>query len=84
MSHYECIGSCSICGGDVMAFRGPWAGVGPPPRPRCSSCNAMAARGPVIPMEPPRRSASPEAKTQTKDWAGQATVKKITWTSTEL
>jgi len=34
------VGSCSLCGGDVMGFRGTWMAVVPPPPDRCSSCGA--------------------------------------------
>ena len=37
------VGICSLCGGDVRGYRGPWAGVGPPPPDRCSVCGAYAA-----------------------------------------
>ncbi len=45
------IGSCSICGGDVV-MPNIWHGT-VPPVPRCRGCGATAAKpGPVIPMEP--------------------------------
>lgn len=53
--NYVIIGTCSLCGGDVQRFDGPWAGVGPPPPPACVRCGAERKR-PVIPMHnPPRR-----------------------------
>ncbi|HXP50981.1 MAG TPA: hypothetical protein VN922_13565 [Bacteroidia bacterium] len=49
---YEIIGKCSICGGQVEAFVGPWFGT-TPPRARCKSCGAVEARSTtVIPMVP--------------------------------
>ena len=50
---HQRIGTCSICGGDVMGHVGPWMGTVPPPPPRCSNCGAVsAAHDPVIPMRP--------------------------------
>lgn len=46
------IGSCSICGGDVMGVRGAWYSVAPPPPDKCASCGAVS-RNDVIPMVPP-------------------------------
>lgn len=44
------VGTCSICGGDVMGYRGVWWGVmlqrsggKPPPRDACSKCGAVRA-----------------------------------------
>lgn len=51
------IGTCSLCGGDVVGFFGVWMSITPPFPARCSSCGAVEARGPVIPMRlapPPR------------------------------
>lgn len=49
------IGACSICGGDVMAWTGPYHSVVPPGPARCSQCGAVeAASGTVIPMVPSR------------------------------
>lgn len=36
----ERIGSCSICGGDVMGHRGAWWSIMPPPPAKCSKCGA--------------------------------------------
>lgn len=54
------IGTCSLCGGDVMGWSGLWMSVTPPPPPKCNSCGAVT-RGDVIEMvrpgfEPPRQS----------------------------
>lgn len=46
------IGSCSICGGDVLGHTGPWWGVCPPPPARCARCGAVEDRGDVIRMRP--------------------------------
>ncbi len=45
------IGSCSICGGDVMAYTGAWFSVNPPPPPECSKCGATTSDD-VIDMTP--------------------------------
>ena len=54
----QVIGSCSCCGGDVVIYTAPWAGV-TPPKPHCVSCGAGPAEPtmpkvvkPVIPMAP--------------------------------
>jgi hypothetical protein len=49
------IGICSVCGGDVVQYSGPWYGSLPPAT--CVSCGATERqdRGPVIPMVPTRR-----------------------------
>jgi len=45
----EVIGTCSLCGGDVMGYK-VWHGTIPPPA-RCSRCGAnRVSQGPVIPM----------------------------------
>jgi hypothetical protein len=47
------IGTCSICGGEVIGWVGPFWSTVPPPPPRCASCGAVsAAHDPVIPMRP--------------------------------
>lgn len=43
------VGTCSLCGGDVVGFRGIWMSVCPPPPDKCTSCGAVAASD-VIPM----------------------------------
>lgn len=43
------IGSCSLCGGDVMGWVGAWASVQPPPSPHCVGCGAKI-RSDVIQM----------------------------------
>lgn len=48
----QVIGSCSICGGDVVGYVGPWFSIVPPPPAKCSRCGAEEQRGPVIPMRP--------------------------------
>jgi len=55
------VGTCSICGGDVMGYRGVWMAVIPPPPDRCLHCNAVSALD-VIQMTP---SAKPQPRTQT-------------------
>lgn len=51
----QVIGSCSICGGDVEGWVGPYWSTVPPPPPKCRDCGAVsAAHKPVIPMRPER------------------------------
>jgi hypothetical protein len=45
------IGSCSICGGDVVGWYGIWMSVIPPPPPKCTRCGAETADD-VIQMAP--------------------------------
>ncbi len=52
---YERIGTCGSCGGDVLSYTGPWAGIGPPPSPACAECKRTVALGPVLPMREARR-----------------------------
>lgn len=47
------IGSCSICGGDVVKYMGVWMSILPPPPATCRDCGATESRGPVIPMVSP-------------------------------
>lgn len=47
------VGTCSICGGNVMGFRGVWMSILPPPSDRCAGCGAVA-KGDVIEMVRPR------------------------------
>ncbi|MHA2063014.1 MAG: hypothetical protein ACXABY_01400 [Candidatus Thorarchaeota archaeon] len=51
------VGTCSICGGDVMGHIGGWWATVPPPPDTCASCGAVAAYDcDVIKMVPcPRR-----------------------------
>lgn len=37
------IGVCSICGGEVVGYRGAWMATIPPPPDRCTSCGAVRA-----------------------------------------
>ena len=38
------IGTCSICGGDVVGVIGIWMSVTPPPPATCSRCGAVERR----------------------------------------
>lgn len=51
------VGTCSLCGGDVMGFRGAWNSILPPPPDVCAQCGATRGGGDdVIEMRPgPRR-----------------------------
>lgn len=46
------VGTCSLCGGDVMGYRGAWWSVMPPPSDRCAGCGAVRADD-VIEMRKP-------------------------------
>lgn len=35
------VGTCSLCGGDVMGYRGAWFSVSAPPEDTCASCGAV-------------------------------------------
>ena len=49
----QVVGTCSICGGDVVGVRGGWYSVNPPPPDKCSHCGAISAYGKrIIPMVP--------------------------------
>lgn len=50
-SNYVTIGTCSICGGPVRQFVGPYLST-VPPVPTCGNCGATAAPnyGPTTPM----------------------------------
>lgn len=45
------VGTCSICGGDVMGFRGAWMSITPPPPAACTKCGAVERRD-IIEMYP--------------------------------
>ena len=45
----QVVGTCSICGGDVVGVRGAWMSISPPPPDHCVECGAVASR-PVIKM----------------------------------
>lgn len=47
----ERVGTCSLCGGDVMGHRGGWWSITPPPPDECSQCGAVRAES-VIQMVP--------------------------------
>lgn len=55
----QVIGSCSLCGGDVVGHVGAWHGVIPPPPAVCTQCGAREARQPVIQMRPAYRIENP-------------------------
>lgn len=50
----QVVGTCSICGGDVVGVRGAWMSISPPPPDHCVECGAVAAAQvpPVIKMVP--------------------------------
>jgi hypothetical protein len=49
---YRTIGTCSLCGGPVRVFTGPYLST-VPPTPSCANCGATPSPnyGPVIPMQ---------------------------------
>jgi len=51
----QIIGSCSLCGGDVVCHVGGWWSTEPPPPDRCSNpaCGARR-RGDIIDMIKPK------------------------------
>ena len=61
------VGTCSLCGGDVMGFRGAWMSVLPPPPDTCSSCGAVS-HDDVIEMKRP-----PGTTTDVKQWIAGST-----------
>jgi hypothetical protein len=63
------VGTCSLCGGDVMGYRGAWFGINPPPADSCSRCGAVAAgQSDVIPMVPRHTSGSFPATADSTSW----------------
>lgn len=44
----ERIGTCSLCGGDVMGHTGAWWSTLPPPPDRCASCGAVRAEDVIL------------------------------------
>lgn len=55
------IGTCDLCGGDVIGFRGTWVAMIPPPTDSCSNCRATRASD-IVEMKNPQL---PEASVQT-------------------
>ncbi len=45
------VGTCSICGGDVVGFRGAWWSILPPPPDVCSQCGGRS-KSDVVEMVP--------------------------------
>lgn len=37
------VGTCSLCGGDVVGIRGAWWSINPPPPDTCSRCGGVSA-----------------------------------------
>ena len=67
------VGTCSLCGGDVMGVRGAYWSTLPPPPDECASCGAMAASD-VIPMHPaPHRPSVTRSITTTETNLGEPT-----------
>lgn len=64
----ERVGQCSLCGGDVVGWRGAWFAIIPPPPDQCSSCGARRA-GEVIEMVPSRGGGKTQHWTDTTDSA---------------
>ncbi|KKM97243.1 hypothetical protein LCGC14_1170060 [marine sediment metagenome] len=51
---YQRVGTCSICGGNVMGHRGGWWSINPPPPDECADCGAVAQLD-IIKMHPAPR-----------------------------
>ena len=68
------IGTCSICGGDVMGYRGAFQSVNLPPPDTCTQCGAMR-RIDVIEMVPVTRCQ------QARAWAGTYRDDRGSWVS---
>lgn len=47
------VGTCSLCGGNVVGHRGARMSINPPPPDRCVSCGATSASD-LIKMYPKR------------------------------
>ena len=47
------VGTCSLCGGEVMGYRGAWYSVEPPPEDACSHCSAVRAENVIQMMQKP-------------------------------
>lgn len=60
------VGTCSLCGGTVVGYRGVWMAIIPPPPDRCTTCRAVAASD-VIPMVRPPGGIPPHYTTETTD-----------------
>ena len=45
------VGTCSICGGDVIGYRRLWQSMSPPPTDTCAQCGAVR-REDIIEMRP--------------------------------
>lgn len=45
------VGTCSLCGGSVVGYRGAWHSLLPPHPDTCSRCGAVRNDGTVIPMQ---------------------------------
>lgn len=58
------VGTCSLCGGDVIGIRGGWWSVSPAPSDRCTGCGAVA-KSDVIEMHPAPRRPRTHASTTT-------------------
>ena len=46
------VGTCSLCGGKVVGYRGAWHSILPPPPDTCTQCGAVRAED-VIEMQKP-------------------------------
>lgn len=57
------VGTCSLCGGAVMGYRGVWMSISPPPPDTCSGCGAV--RGDDV-IEMARPGTWPVTTTKTK------------------
>lgn len=71
----ERVGTCSICGGDVIGYRGAWQSVLPAPPDECRACGAVAAaQSDAIPMTPRLPRPQTRSDTTTNSGKGWTTV----------
>ena len=61
------VGTCSLCGGDVMGYRGAWFSIDPPPPDECASCGARRVDDVIDMRQIPNLSASQQTRTFTSN-----------------
>ena len=53
------VGTCSICGGDVMGVRGVWMSTEPPLTDTCARCGAVSCTDIILMVPRPHRPEKP-------------------------
>ena len=66
------VGTCSLCGGDVMGYRGMWHSILPPPPDHCASCWAVSASDVVAMRRIPVQAFPLVTRTDTRTAVGQS------------